>query len=302
MTVEEIEIIVTAKVEEALKEFQKMLPAIKEKVKQVQEAFEEGFKNIDTKTITNKINQAVQIVKKKLQNLKKSNSNNEIRIHVNNKEASKQIDQIQKEIDSLQQKINARQLQLNITNGALDKIREDTKQGVIRDMPNAGAKRTSQQTELRLATNDNYQSLIVQSDKLNNEIIRYNMLLESAKSKMTELGTTQNKLSSFFNIFKTKMQQLEPVISSLRKKIEATFNHLKGKASDLGNNVKLSLGQIIKYAGALFGLRSIYNVLRNCSSSWLNSQNAGVQQLKANIDYMKYAMRKCICTNHTMGY
>ena len=35
MTVEEIEIIVTAKVEEALKEFEKMLPAIKEKMKQI---------------------------------------------------------------------------------------------------------------------------------------------------------------------------------------------------------------------------------------------------------------------------
>ena len=39
MTVEEIEIIVTAKVEEALKEFEKMLPAIKEK-RQIIEAIE----------------------------------------------------------------------------------------------------------------------------------------------------------------------------------------------------------------------------------------------------------------------
>ena len=39
MTVEEIEIIVTAKVEEALKEFEKFLPAIKEVMKQAQEAF-----------------------------------------------------------------------------------------------------------------------------------------------------------------------------------------------------------------------------------------------------------------------
>lgn len=45
MTVEEIEIIVTAKVEEALKEFEKFLPAIREKLKQAEEAFQK----IDTK-------------------------------------------------------------------------------------------------------------------------------------------------------------------------------------------------------------------------------------------------------------
>ena len=37
MTVEEIEIIVTAKVEEALKEFQKILPAMQTAIKQTQE-------------------------------------------------------------------------------------------------------------------------------------------------------------------------------------------------------------------------------------------------------------------------
>ena len=66
MTVEEIEIIVTAKVEEALKEFEKMLPAIKEKMKQIQDV----FSKVDTKAMTSKLNQAVSIMKKKMQELK----------------------------------------------------------------------------------------------------------------------------------------------------------------------------------------------------------------------------------------
>ena len=54
ITVEEIEILVTAKVEEALKEFEKMIPAIKEKMKQVQEA----FSKVDTKAMTSKLHQS----------------------------------------------------------------------------------------------------------------------------------------------------------------------------------------------------------------------------------------------------
>ena len=139
MTVEEIEIIVTAKVEEALKEFEKMLPAIKEKMKQVQEA----FSKVDTKTMTSKLHQAVNFMKKKMQDLKKSSENNEISIKVNNKDAQKQISQIEKEIDSLQKKITSRQLKLDITNNALDKIRNDTNQSVIKEIPEAGNKQIS---------------------------------------------------------------------------------------------------------------------------------------------------------------
>ncbi len=39
MTVEEIEIIVTAKVEEALKGFEKLVPGIKKELEKVQESF-----------------------------------------------------------------------------------------------------------------------------------------------------------------------------------------------------------------------------------------------------------------------
>ena len=50
MTAEEIEIIVTAKVEEALKEFNKIVPVLKEKMKQVQDI----FSRVSTKEMQNK--------------------------------------------------------------------------------------------------------------------------------------------------------------------------------------------------------------------------------------------------------
>lgn len=287
MTVEEIEIIVTAKVEEALKEFEKMLPAIKEKMKQVQEA----FSKVDTKTMTSKLHQAVNFMKKKMQDLKKSSENNEISIKVNNKDAQKQISQIEKEIDSLQKKITSRQLKLDITNNTLDKIRNDTNQSVIKEMPEAGNKQIKQETYQKLDNNVNYQSLVKQSDKLNSEIEKYNELLSSAKFKMAELGqqtsqtsTTQNKLSSFFGA-------LKPIISKVTKecqKISKSFfdlinplNYIKkivggisNKLKGTGTTVKQGIGHILKYAMTLFSLRSVYSILSSCAQSWLSSQNA----------------------------
>lgn len=296
MTVEEIEIIVTAKVEEALKEFEKMLPAIKKAMKEAQEA----FSKVDTKTMTKKLNQAVNFMKRKIQDLKKSSENNEIAIKVNNKDAQKQITQLEKEIDSLQKKITGRQLKLDITNNTLDKIRNDTNQSVIKEMPDAGNKKIKQETYNKLNNDTNYNSLVNQSDKLNKEIEKYNELLNTAKAKMAELeqqtsqtATTQNKMSSFFSAFKQKIEQVKPsmanmnnVFKGLPKITQKITNNIKG----MGRGLKNGLGHVLKYAGALFSLRGIYSTLSSSASSWLSSQNAQAQQLSANIDYMKYAM------------
>lgn len=273
-----------------------MLPTIKKTMKQAQEA----FSKVDTKVMTNKLHQAVNFMKKKMQDLKKSSESNEISIKVNNKDAQKQITQIEKEIDSLQKKITGRQLKLDVTNNALDKIRNDTNQSVIKEMPDAGNKRITQETYKRLDSNTNYQSLVKQSDKLNSEIEKYNALLNSAKSKMVELGqrtsktsTTQNKLSSFFGAFKQKVEQTKPSIASMKDSFNSMpkiTQNITNNINGMGTKLKSGLGHILKYAGALFSMQSIYSTLSSCASTWLSSQNAGAQQLSANIEYMKYAM------------
>lgn len=296
MTVEEIEIIVTAKVEEALKEFGKILPTIKQTIKQSQEA----FSKIDTKTMTNKLHYAVNFMKKKMQDLKKSSENNEIAIKVNNRDAQKQITQIEKEIDSLQKKITGRQLKLDVTNNALDKIRNDTNQSVINEMPDAGNKRIIQETYKRLDNNTTYKGLVRQSDKLNSEIERYITLLNSAKSKMTELKqqtsqttTTQNKLSSFFGAFKQKTEQVKSSVTSMKNSFNTMpkiTQNITNNIKNIGTGLKNGLKHILKYATALFSLRGIYSTLSSCANAWLSSQNIAAKQLSANIEYMKYAM------------
>lgn len=104
MTVEEIEIIVTAKVEEALKEFQKFSPAIKQVMKQAQEAFSQ----IDMKEFNNKVKQSAVQTKKQIDNIKKATQNSEIAIKVNDKEAKKAISQIQKSLNSLKKQTEQR--------------------------------------------------------------------------------------------------------------------------------------------------------------------------------------------------
>lgn len=296
MTVEEIEIIVTAKVEEALKEFGKMLPAIKKTMKEAQDA----FSKVDTKAMTSKLHQAVNFMKKKMQDLKKSSENNEIAIKVNNKDAQKQISQIQKQIDSLQEKINARQMKLNVINPQIDKIVDYTRKSVTPDGINPNSKAMDSTVNNALSSNKDFTSLNSQAQKLYTEIEMYNKQLEQAKSKMAQLeqetnktATAQNKLSSFFGAFKQKIEQVKPSISNIKnsfkglpKLTQNITNNIKG----MGTGIKSGLGHVLKYAGALFSMQSIYSALSGAAHTWLSSQNAGAKQLSANIDYMKYAM------------
>ena len=303
MTVEEIEIIVTAKVEEALKEFQKILPEMTKIIKQTQEQ----LANVDMSKLQKAVKQQMPLFKKQIQNLKKSIENNDISVKINNKDAEKQISQTQKQIDSLNEKINARQIKLNVINPQIDKIVDDTRKNVTPEGINPNDKAMDTTVNNALNGNKDFTSLNSQAQKLYTEIEMYNKQLDVAKSKMAELKqqtsqtvTTQNKLSSFFSAFKQKIEQVKPTIlgvknifskmpnigQNLSKETQSITNNIKG----MGTGFKNGLGQVLKYAGALFSLRSIYSALSSSANAWLSSQNAQAKQLSANIDYMKYAM------------
>lgn len=296
MTIEEIEIIVTAKVEEALQKFKEIAPTIQKSVKQAQKA----FSKVDTKVMTNKLHQAVNFMKKKMQDLKKSSRNNELSIKVNNQDAKKQITQIEKEIDSLQKKITGRQMKLNVINPQIDKIVDDTRNSVVPDGISKSDKSMDKVINNSLSSNKGFTSLNSQAQKLYTEIEMYNKQLSEAKNKMAQLeqeinqtATTQNKLGSFFSVFKQKTEQVKNNMSnmknsfkSLPKVTQNIYNNIKG----MGAGLKSGLGNVLKYATALFSLRSIYSALSGSANSWLSSQNSQAKQLSANIEYMKYAM------------
>lgn len=141
--------------------------------------------------------------------------------------------------------------------------------------------------------------------------------IKSFRRTIEQEPTTNNGFSSFFDVIKSKIAQIKPEI----QKMEASFKKIKPSISSIGNifkglpkitqnitnnikgmgtGLKQGLGHVLKYAGALLSLRGIYSTLSSCAQSWLSSQNAGAQQLSANIDYMKYAMRKCISSSYSI--
>ena len=74
------------------------------------------------------------------------------------------------------------------------------------------------------------------------------------------------------------------------KKISSGLNTARNVANKVSANLKVGLGQIMKIAGSLIGLRAIYSGLQSVANSWLSSQNAQAKQLSTNIEYMKFAL------------
>ena len=268
---------------------------------------QEQLANVDMSKLQKAVKQQMPLFKKQIQNLKKSIENNDISIKINNKDAEKQISQTQKQIDSLNEKINARQMKLNVINPQIDKIVDDTRKNVTPEGINPNDKAMDATVNNALNGNKDFTSLNSQAQKLYTEIEMYNKQLDVAKSKMAELkqqtsqtATTQNKLSSFFGAFKQKIEQVRPSIlgvknifsqmpnigQNLSKATQSITNNIKGMETGFKNG----LGQVLKYAGALFSLRGIYSALSSSANAWLSSQNSQAKQLNANIEYMKYAM------------
>lgn len=296
LTVEEIEIIVTAKIEEALNEFNKIIPAVKEKMKQIQDS----FSKVNTQGMKNKLQQAVNFVKNKLQNFKESSEKSKIDLKVTNEDARKQITQLEKEIDSLQEKINARQMKLNVINPQIDKMIDDTKKSVTPKGINPNDKAMDATVNNALNNNKDFTTLSSQAQKLYAEIEMYNKQLDVAKSKMVELNrqtsqtaNSQNKIVNAIGNVKSKIGQAKTETNSFKN----SFNQLtkisqtvKSNIKNISSGIKNGLKHVLAYAGALFSLRGIYSLLSSSAQTWLSSQNAGAKQLSANIDYMKYAM------------
>ncbi len=303
MCIEELEIIVTAKVEEVVREVMKLAPQIKQAMKQAQEAFEK----VDTKKMQSKFQQAVQFMKKKIQDIKKSTQSSEIAIKVNNKDAQKQISQVQKQIESLQEKINARQMKLKVITPRLDEITSKTTKAVTPNGVSPNNPAIQKTINNSLFQNKEYSSLIAQEEKMTQEITMYTQQLNEAKNKMTELkqetnqtAITQNKLSSFFIALKPVFHNITSQCQKISKSflnlinplnyIKKIARNISNKIKGMGTGMKQNLGHILKYASALFSLRGIYSILSSCAQSWLSSQNAGAKQLSTNIDYLKNSL------------
>lgn len=271
MTAEEIDIVVNASVEKAVKEVQKLLPSIKKQLSGIKKEFD----NTKLKEITAKVNvgQIKEQMKKAKKEIKNAFDPNDISgMTIDGKAFKiKNISGYSKEIQKLK-----------------GKILSTSKANVETMIPKKQSNTIQQQI--------NTEKLSVGTNMLR----KYYAILDMVKLKMSQLkqeinqtATTQNKLGSFFSVFKQKTEQVKNNMSnmknsfkSLPKVTQNIYNNIKG----MGAGLKSGLGNVLKYATALFSLRSIYSALSSSANAWLSSQNSQAKQLSANIEYMKYAM------------
>ena len=280
MTVEELEILVSANIEPALKELKKLMPKVKQQIEQAVETAQKAMEQVDMKKVTTKIQQSVQLVKKKMEDLKKPDKSNEIALTLNNKEAQKQISQIEKQISSLQEKINARQIKLDIIEPQIDQIIQQTREEVAPKGVNPNSKSLDKSVDTALFKNKEFNSLSGQAQKLgldiqifNKELENANSSLEEAKTKMGQLrqetnqtGASQNKWTGFFSAFKGKLEQAKGIIVGFKNhfnQLPKITQKITNSIKQMGKGMKQGLGHVLKYAAALFSLRSVYSILSN---------------------------------------
>ncbi|MDO4282336.1 MAG: hypothetical protein Q4D02_01755 [Clostridia bacterium] len=314
ITVEELEIIVEARVEEALKDFKKLVPTIKEVVKEVQETFDkvdmqgmvkqadtaikqikEKFDSVDMKNMGKNVKQAVRQVKQQINNV---NGSNLSQLEAQFSKASQSVEKYQQELENTKQKLS--EVYAKMDEKQEQKWAKFTPEGLdVKNNPIA-EKAIEPVVNESLNKDKGYQNLIKQEEKLNEKVEELNSKLEEAKQNYSQIGAEveeakkkQSGFSSIFTRLKTGIGTAKQHLSGFRldfSKIPNITTTITKHIKSMSTGIKSGIGQVLKYAGALFSLRGIYSVLSSSAQSWLSSQNTGAQQLSANIDYMKYSM------------
>lgn len=319
MTVEEIDIVVNASVEKAVKEFEKLVPSIKKQLTGIKKEFE----NVNIEDITAKVN--ITQIKQEMQKAKKEikeafNPNDLSGMKINGKHFKiKNISGYSKEILNLKGHLEqARRAESNIGNIKIPSINTKRSISGARTI-NTENPDTSIWDTLKakiLAVKPVIQSVkqvfknAFSSEKPNAELELLNIKISEIKAKiynakmnldyksvleaeveLEKLNAKKEKIESEGkgSFFRSLLSGITKSKAGLHQMSGVTVK-IKNQIKQMGSSFRNGLGHILKYAGALLSLRGIYSVLSNSARSWLSSQNTGAQQLSANIEYMKYAM------------
>lgn len=287
ITVEELDIIVQASVEQVLTEFKKIVPQLKKTMKQV----EDNLNNIDAKGMTNKVQQAVQQVKQKI---------NEVKNTGVDKQLQGKFDKAGASVQKYQGQLEQTQEKLRQVNAEMDNIQAKTWKAYTPEGIELGNSAIEPIVNNDLAGNKQYQNLSKQATKLEEQIQSINSKLNETKEQYNQIGGQIQQIYKKQSIWKSAVEKVKGTFSSfgnVTSKIKESFNQIpkitnqiNTKIMQMGKGLKQGLGHILRYAGALFSLQTIYSTLSSSANAWLSSQNSAAQQLNANIEYMKYSM------------
>ena len=175
ITVEELDIVVQASVEQALTEFKKIVPQLKKTIKQVKD----NLNNVDTKGMTNKVQQAVQQVKQKINEVKNTGVDKQLQTQFNKAGAS--VEKYQSQLDQVKEKL--RQVYAE-----MDNIQVNTWKAYTPDGVEIGNKAIEPAVSNDLSSNKQYQSLSKQAAKLEEQIVSINAKLNTTKQEYGQIA------------------------------------------------------------------------------------------------------------------
>lgn len=313
MTVEEIDIIVNASVEKAVKEFEKLVPSIKKQLSAIKKEFNNTkFKEITANVNTGQLKEQIKKAKKDIQDAFDPNDISGMKINGKSFKISN-ISGYSKEVLRLK--------------GHLEEVKKTENEiGNIRS-PNAFKNVTEKRTITGARTmnleNPNVNIWIILKEKISSikptmqavqsifkntfnskkpsaELELLNIKIAEIKSKLHNAKINLDYKSVVeaeveLNKLNLKKQKLEDSTKLSKEKnnmnsIAGITIKIRNQIQQWGSGIKQGLGHVLKYAGALLSLRGIYSTLSSSAQSWLSSQNTQAKQLSANIEYMKYAM------------
>lgn len=301
ITVEELDIIVQASVEQALTEFKKIVPQLKKTMKQV----EDNLNNVETKGMVTKVQQAVQQVKQKVNEVKNIGVDKQLQSQFNKAGAS--VEKYQGQLDQVKGKL--REVYAQMDNIQTDTWKQFTPEGV-----ELGNKAIEPTVNNSLENNKQYQGLSKEATKLEQQIVSLNVKLNNTKQQYNQIAGKIQEVNTKQGAWKSTINKVRSIIDNVKNKVKETKDNFEGvsviadkvrngcsqilsvtakattRIRQMGTGFKKGLVHVLKYAAALISLESIYGALSGIANSWLSSQNAGAQQLSANIEYMKYAL------------
>lgn len=268
MTVEELEIIVSAKIEQVKPQIQKVVQEIKNAVKDTDGLGSELLGKFDAAKFTKEVSQA----KKKVKEIFDPNDTSGMKINGQNI-----IKGVNQSLMSLKgQKVDlGNAIELNNYQNKLSQLKNTARE----------TKEAVSKVGMVKYNASEIQKVVDSYKKINNSKADSggsSKLKENLKSS----NTHGKKLSS-------TIQQIKKNLSGAgngSKLISSGLSKARSMAGNITAHLKVGLGQILRIAGSLIGLRAVYSGLRSVASFWLSSQNAQAQQLNTNIEYMKYAL------------
>lgn len=123
-------------------------------------------------------------------------------------------------------------------------------------------------------------------ETLTNKLNEQNVTLQNSISRYDILGNQAQKVSDRISNAVNKQSQLGSETNKTTKETEK----LSKSSGNISSGINKGVKSLVRYAGALFGLRAIYSTLRRLSQQWLNSDAQGASQVQAQISAMSSAM------------